>query len=63
MEKVLDQDGEFVCRSSPAFFPYFELCASGSVFGILIRIHKFADYGPNLDPDPQNYRTYWIDTF
>ena len=28
---------------------------SRSLFGIRIRIHKVAEYGSNLDPDPQ----YW----
>ena len=40
----------------PAFSPTYLLCGSGSVFGIRIRIHKVAEYGSNLDkdPDPQH---------
>ena len=45
MYKLMNLDGEFLSRL-PAFFPLL-------IF-VRIRTHKVAEYGSNLDPDPQH---------
>ena len=34
-----------------SYLSHFDLCGSGSVVGIRIRIHKVPEYGSNVDPD------------
>ena len=36
-------------------FSSFELCGPGSVFVIRIRIYEVAEYGSNIDPNPQHW--------
>ena len=50
------------CRVSASYtftshFSYFYEYESGFVFGLRIQIYEVADYGSNLDPDPQHWLT------
>ena len=46
---------QFTSKSFAYILSYNYMCASGSVFGICIRIQKAPEYGSNKDSDPQQW--------
>ena len=58
---TLEGISEFIwgIQSVQPFPPYSKLCGSVSLSWIRIRVHKVADYGFSLDPDPQHWSVLW----